>query len=584
VLRDRAIGLSLHAAAGLLAAALAPGPVGQAAALAIPVVAFSPWLRPLPGLLALPAALGAWGLYSAAPDHAALLALVGLMVHQRLGPLSDRRDEWVVLISALLIVAGTVRVDHPAFLGAWLGWTATLPAALSSGWRARTSAALVVASLLAFLLLPRPSPPGVSRGLSDTVELGRFIPADPDDEVLARLQTDAPADRLRAGAFARFDGRRWTRDGAVGPWSPGVGATRPFTLTQGALDGVVLAPGLITRLDDPTITLRVDADGTLFGPQTALSGAWDPDAPLPPRVVEDPALLEVPDGLRAALLPTAAQLPADPDQRAQAIATWVHDEHRYDATGVARPGLEDFLTGSRRGDCAHFASAVVLLARTAGTPARLVTGLAGGERDSEGLTFRARDAHAWAELHLDGVGWIAVDATRAEAAPPEPRPTSPERAPTEPPPTEASPPPAPPMWVQAYERLLAFDAQDQRGLAGPLVALMAIGLAASGLRALLRRVGPSPARLPPRDGVAGELDRALDALRRRGWDLPPHLPPLELARAVAAEHGALAKPLEELAWLHYEVTFGGADPEARLDRARALALAVHALPGPPRGS
>jgi hypothetical protein len=54
--------------------------------------------------------------------------------------------------------------------------------------------------------------------------------------------------------------------------------------------------------------------------------------------------------------------------------------------------------------------------------------------------------------------------------------------------------------------------------------------------------------------------------------------------AVAAEHGALAKPLEELVWLHYEVTFGGADPEARLDRARALALAVHAHPGPPRGS
>lgn len=72
----------------------------------------------------------------------------------------------------------------------------------------------------------------------------------------------------------------------------------------------------------------------------------------------------------------------------------------------------DFLDDQRRGHCEYFASAAALLARAAGIPARVV----GGYRVTEHSDFggyaivRERDAHAWAEVFLDG-RWETLDAT-----------------------------------------------------------------------------------------------------------------------------------------------------------------------------
>ena len=54
----------------------------------------------------------------------------------------------------------------------------------------------------------------------------------------------------------------------------------------------------------------------------------------------------------------------------------------------------------------------MLLSRCLGVPARYVVGYYGHETDSAGATIvRERDAHAWAECWIDGLGWITVDAT-----------------------------------------------------------------------------------------------------------------------------------------------------------------------------
>jgi transglutaminase-like putative cysteine protease len=85
-----------------------------------------------------------------------------------------------------------------------------------------------------------------------------------------------------------------------------------------------------------------------------------------------------------------------------------------------KPGLmdreqpfEDFLFNKRKGFCEHFAGAFALLMRTAGVPARVVTGYQGGVYNSVGkyLLVRQSEAHAWCEVWLDGKGWQRVDPT-----------------------------------------------------------------------------------------------------------------------------------------------------------------------------
>ncbi len=77
--------------------------------------------------------------------------------------------------------------------------------------------------------------------------------------------------------------------------------------------------------------------------------------------------------------------------------------------------VDDFLFVTRRGFCEHFASAYVFLMRAAGIPARVVTGYQGGEVNPiDGyLTVRQSDAHAWAEIWLEGKGWGRIDPTAA---------------------------------------------------------------------------------------------------------------------------------------------------------------------------
>ncbi|MFZ4480207.1 MAG: transglutaminase-like domain-containing protein, partial [Rhodoferax sp.] len=67
--------------------------------------------------------------------------------------------------------------------------------------------------------------------------------------------------------------------------------------------------------------------------------------------------------------------------------------------------------------CEHIASSFVILMRSLGIPARIVTGYQGGESNAIGgfLLVRQSDAHAWAEVWFAGRGWVRVDPTAAVA-------------------------------------------------------------------------------------------------------------------------------------------------------------------------
>jgi transglutaminase-like putative cysteine protease len=77
--------------------------------------------------------------------------------------------------------------------------------------------------------------------------------------------------------------------------------------------------------------------------------------------------------------------------------------------------VDEFLFGSRRGFCEHYAGSFALLMRAAGIPARIVTGYQGGEFNKVGnyLIVRQSDAHAWTEVWIENQGWVRVDPTAA---------------------------------------------------------------------------------------------------------------------------------------------------------------------------
>jgi len=88
-------------------------------------------------------------------------------------------------------------------------------------------------------------------------------------------------------------------------------------------------------------------------------------------------------------------------------------------TSASVSPLEDFLFTRKTGYCEHYATAMVVMLRTLGIPARLITGFLATEWNDFGnyYTVRQRDAHAWVEVYLPRSGWIMMDPTPASAAP-----------------------------------------------------------------------------------------------------------------------------------------------------------------------
>ena len=97
----------------------------------------------------------------------------------------------------------------------------------------------------------------------------------------------------------------------------------------------------------------------------------------------------------------------------------LHEEEYYYSLepppGAGNP--EVFLFRDRIGFCEHYASAMVLAARSVGIPARVVIGYQGGELNplTGDWVVREESAHAWTELWLDGEGWVRFDPTAAVA-------------------------------------------------------------------------------------------------------------------------------------------------------------------------
>jgi hypothetical protein len=108
--------------------------------------------------------------------------------------------------------------------------------------------------------------------------------------------------------------------------------------------------------------------------------------------------------------------------RAASIERHLLVDYQYTAALVGRGGdspIEQFLFEERRGHCEYFASAMVLLVRAQGIPARVVTGFYGAEWSpwESAWVVRQSNAHAWVEAWLADEGWRIFDPTPPDGRP-----------------------------------------------------------------------------------------------------------------------------------------------------------------------
>ncbi|MDD5597554.1 MAG: transglutaminase-like domain-containing protein [Victivallaceae bacterium] len=200
---------------------------------------------------------------------------------------------------------------------------------------------------------------------------------------------------------------------------------------------VLFLPGNFTQIDIIANSLRYTANGnvtfsdwitdggyTVYRPENLSDSAW-------PRPEEPKAedYTQLPDNLRQDLDRILAALPSlkSPGLKDQRRISILLDYFRSNFTYKIRRQPENpvdpvlaFLTETREGHCELYATAMVLLLRRLGIPARYITGFICAERHPSGAYYVARlgNAHAWAEaFDRDGKQWLTIEPTPPSGAP-----------------------------------------------------------------------------------------------------------------------------------------------------------------------
>jgi transglutaminase-like putative cysteine protease len=255
--------------------------------------------------------------------------------------------------------------------------------------------------------------------------------------------------------------------------------------------------------------------------------------------------------------------------------------------------VDEFLFDTRRGFCEHYASAFTVLMRAAGIPARVVTGYLGGEVNPVGgyVLVRQADAHAWAEIWLENIGWIRVDPTAAVSPARVERGIASALPRSDPLPmfvrgdfkllqrmrlTWDSVTYAWNQWVLGYtpERQrrflshLGFSEAAWQTMSVLLMVFAGIAVLFGAALALrdLRSARPDPARLA--------YDRFCRTLARRGLTRGAAEGPRVFARRAAQQRPDLAEVIAEITGLYVRLRYGGDTDAGRL---QALKQRVRAL-------
>ena len=321
-------------------------------------------------------------------------------------------------------------------------------------------------------------------------------PANPTDHQVMQVTTTRRT-YLRGAIKNEYTGRAWidTTGGRRYLWT-GLRwqNVRSDTFDMALPTGVLGSESSLIRTSTVSVRMLSDSMSSLFVPQRVRQlspggdlvpyfnvgsevfvtrnlqpgDTWTVQAPLPLAgdagldilinacaQTDDPAYAEIrraytalPEHLQQELYDLARRAvegSTSPYQMALSLQNYLSRSYRYTLDAAPQPAELDFVTNfllqTREGYCTYFASAMTVLCRMLGLPARYVEGYV-AEPDETGYALvTGLDAHAWTEVYFAGFGWLTFDATpRTGNASPDGE-DNPENSP--PPDEEPSPSPEP---------------------------------------------------------------------------------------------------------------------------------------------
>lgn len=106
----------------------------------------------------------------------------------------------------------------------------------------------------------------------------------------------------------------------------------------------------------------------------------------------------------------------DAYETATRVAAFVRRSGRYALSPAPLPDGKDFvmyfLTESHEGYCVHFASATTAMLQAIDVPARYTVGYCARIRTAnDWVPIPESASHAWAEVYVEGVGWVPIEST-----------------------------------------------------------------------------------------------------------------------------------------------------------------------------
>lgn len=378
-----------------------------------------------------------------------------------------------LLLLAVFVTPALIAGDNPElwiFLVVAALWLVLLRSRTSTqGLAGRSSvAALVVgaAALLASVAFAavspdvsavasswgKPPPTVFGRGINPMLELGQNLRRNSTAQALTYTTTLDEAQYLKVATLRDFTGKTWRpARGTPGPLEGELGIVGAYDVERA--DTTIT----IKRLRSPFLPVPYPALGTVAGlegdwafqtPGMTLMSSEDdsrgqtytvPSLDIRPTAEEmrelttfvGPQLqpyVELPENLPESIATAAFEVTADADNdydRILALQSWFRNNggFRYSETA---PVAEDYdgngvdvvakFLEVKAGYCVHFSSAMAVMSRVLGIPARIAVGYAPGARigtveGEDEYEATSDDLHAWTEIYFQGVGWTRFDPT-----------------------------------------------------------------------------------------------------------------------------------------------------------------------------
>jgi transglutaminase-like putative cysteine protease len=456
--------------------------------------------------------------------------------------------------------------------------------------------------LVLFMLFPRMAPlwgtPNDAMtgrtGLSNTMRVGSVAELALDEGIAARIRFDdgqvPPRTALyfRGPVLSRFDGREWSapppfsrsaapqnlrvRGAPVGYEVTLEPSNRPWVLTLDAAPGRPELAGYELFATRELQWVATRPIGDLVRYRAVSYTQFDSGPTRRTAALQDEVAL--PPGSNPRTVALAAQMRADPALAGASTPALVQNVLERLRTGgyayTLEPGLfgddsaDEFWFDRKAGFCEHIASSFVVLMRALDIPARIVTGYQGGEiNDVDNFwVVRNSDAHAWAEVWQQGVGWVRVDPTGAisparvgqfRRLAPQPgliagaigamNPTLSQnlRAAWEAVNNGWN------QWVLNYTQSRQLDLLKTLGFTAPSLQDLVLVLLALLVAASLAGAGWTLWERSQHDPWLRLLGRARERLRRAGVEVPDSASPRQMAAGLSERFGSGAEPVRQ--WL-----------------------------------